>query len=95
MLTATNDGVTIEQVLAIGWISCNVGSARACIGVAHKENDVLRLFNTLFEFEEAMGKGETNAQHCISIKLNFYLMTLTVHTTVSRNRRKKPREEDH
>jgi hypothetical protein len=36
-LTASNDGITIDQVLSIGWISCHVGSGISCAGVAHKQ----------------------------------------------------------
>jgi hypothetical protein len=57
-LTASNDGITIDQVLSIGWISCHVGSGILCAGVSHKQGAVMRLFNSFLEFEEQMGKGE-------------------------------------
>jgi hypothetical protein len=57
-LTASNDGITIDQVLSIGWICCHVGSGILCAGVAHKQDALMRLFNSFLEFEEQMGKGE-------------------------------------
>lgn len=58
-MTSSTDGISVAQVLSIGWICCHCGSGLLRIGVAHKMNELMKLINSMVEFEETLIKGKS------------------------------------
>jgi hypothetical protein len=50
-------GISVDQILSIGWICCHCGCCIVWSGVAHKMNQILRLVNSFIEFEEKLCNG--------------------------------------
>lgn len=53
----TKGGISVDQILSIGWICCHCGSGILSAGVAHKMDQLLRLINSFLEFEEKLCEG--------------------------------------
>jgi len=62
-LTAENEGITIDQVLSVGWICCHVGSGLLCAGLHHKSKALLQIYNNFIAFEKRLKEGETSEMH--------------------------------